>query len=174
MRIHQEYASDLKKNPSFNQLPNELQEWIANDILQNFEIRQKIFRGKGVIVVPNRVSGYALIETIIRLNPEFVDKVKVLSVSNSPQERTMILEEFRHQSSPLSLIIVTANWLTGYDNPLIHSIYLLARISGVNLYQLVGRVSRLYPNKECGVVVDYLENDWNDLSDTFDQVEITI
>jgi len=156
---------------AFDQMPKNHQYLMAEDILRHFASRQNTFLGKGIIVVPSRLSSYALCDAILKIKStndieyKSIGDVSVLSVSESPQERLMLLEEFRQDTSGLSLLIVTVNWLKGYDNPLVHTIYLLNRSSGIVQYQLVGRINRPYENKEYGLIVDYKDNNWNQFLD---------
>lgn len=147
---------------------------IAQDIVSHFEQRQEVFAGKGMIVTMSRRIAADLYEEIIRLRPEWesVNKKKgVLKVvmssasSDGPrmaqhnttkEERRMLAERMKDPDDELKLVIVRDMWLTGFDAPSMHTMYIDKPMKGHNLMQAIARVNRVYKDKPGGLIVDYL------------------
>lgn len=140
---------------------------LAQDIVQHFESRQKNWVGKGVVIVPDIKTGVALSQEIAVINPnwrgdtEFTGSVKAISASESPTQRANLFERFRKRDDSLSLLIATGSFLVGYDNPLIHTIYVTNPVSLQLRYLLASLVSRSYQGKEDGLIVDYMGLNWD-------------
>ena len=147
---------------------------IAEDIVQHFESRLSVLEGKGMIVTMSRHIAAELYERIIEARPEWHDNddergvIKVIitgSVSdelklqqhirNKDRLRT-IEKRIKNINDPLKLVIVCDMWLTGFDVPSMHTMYLDKPLKSHNLMQAIARVNRVYPGKEGGLVVDYL------------------
>ena len=139
----------------------------AKDIAQDFELRQKNWTGKGVVIIPDRAAGIALFKALVEIRPnwsghtEYDGLVKTISLAEDPAQRSILLERFRDQTDSLSLAIVTGNFLLGLDNPLISTIYVLSSVSLQLSHTLAGFLSRPYPGKESGLIVDYMGLNWN-------------
>lgn len=147
---------------------------IAQDIVNHFEQRQEVFEGKGMIVAMSRRIAADLYEAIIQLKPEWhsddLDKgvIKVVMTSASSdgpkiaqhhttkQQRKALADRMKDTEDELKLVIVRDMWLTGFDAPSMHTLYIDKPMKGHNLMQAIARVNRVYKDKPGGLVVDYL------------------
>ena len=147
---------------------------IAQDIIRHFETRQEVFVGKGMIVSMSRRIAAELYDAIIKIRPEWhsndLDKglIKVVMTSDSsdgPQiakhyttkeQRKLLADRMKDTDDELKLVIVCDMWLTGFDVPSMHTLYIDKPMKGHNLMQAVSRVNRVYKDKPGGLVVDYL------------------
>ncbi|TVR37614.1 MAG: HsdR family type I site-specific deoxyribonuclease, partial [Cryomorphaceae bacterium] len=147
---------------------------IANDIIQHFGQRQEVFEGKGMIVAMSRRIAADLYAEIIKLKPEWhsgdLDKgvIKVVMTSSSSdgskiadhhttkQQRRTLADRMKDPDDELKLVIVRDMWLTGFDAPSMHTLYIDKPMKGHNLMQAIARVNRVYKDKPGGLVVDYL------------------
>jgi len=149
-------------------------ERIARDIVNHFEERTSVLEGKGMIVCMSRRICVELHNAIVKLRPTWYDKeddkgfIKVVMTGSAPDpkdwqqhirngiKRKKIGDNFKDPSHELQLIIVRDMFLTGYDAPSLHTMYLDKPIRGHTLMQAIARVNRVYPGKEGGLVVDYM------------------
>ena len=147
---------------------------VAQDIVTHFEQRQEVFMGKGMIVSMSRRIAADLYEAIIKLRPEWhsddlnkgVIKVVMTAASSdgpklakqhtTKQQRKILAERMKDPDDELKLVIVRDMWLTGFDAPSMHTLYLDKPMKGHNLMQAIARVNRVYMDKPGGLVVDYL------------------
>lgn len=147
---------------------------IAKDIVTHFEQRQEVFAGKGMIVSMSRRIAAELYEAIIALKPEWhsddlnqgaIKVVMTASSSDGPQlakfhttkqQRRNLAERMKDPHDTLKLVIVCDMWLTGFDAPSMHTLYIDKPMKGHNLMQAIARVNRVYGDKPAGLVVDYL------------------
>jgi type I restriction enzyme R subunit len=147
---------------------------IAQDIVNHFEERLKVLEGKGMIVCMSRRICYDLHNEIVKLRPDWYNKedekgfVKVVMTGSAsdPKDwqehirskirRKKIGDNFKEPKYELKLIIVRDMFLTGYDAPSLHTMYLDKPIKGHTLMQAIARVNRVYPGKVGGLVVDYM------------------
>lgn len=147
---------------------------VAKDIVQHFEQRQEVFEGKGMIVTMSRRIAADLYEEIIKIKPEWhsddLDKgsIKVVMTSSSSdgpkmakhhstkQQRKTLADRMKDPENELKLVIVRDMWLTGFDAPSMHTLYIDKPMKGHNLMQAIARVNRVYKDKPGGLVVDYL------------------
>ena len=147
---------------------------VAEDVVKHFEIRQKAFEGKGMIVATSRRIAALLYDEIVRLRPSWhnIDKkkgaIKVIMTSSSSdpeswqlhnttkQERKELGERLKDPNDPLKLVIVRDMWLTGFDAPCLHTMYVDKPMRGHNLMQAIARVNRVYKDKPGGLIVDYI------------------
>ena len=147
---------------------------VAKDIVTHFENRQEVFDGKGMIVAMSRRIAVELYNEIIALKPEWhnndLDKgvIKVImtaSSSDGPEmakhhtskkQRRELANRMKDASDELKLVIVRDMWLTGFDAPSLHTLYIDKPMKGHNLMQAIARVNRVYKDKPAGLVVDYL------------------
>jgi type I restriction enzyme R subunit len=147
---------------------------VARDIVAHFEARQEIFDGKAMIVAMSRRICVALYEAIVALRPEWHDAddakgaIKVIMTGSSADSATMqphirnkagrkaIGERLKDPADPLGLVIVRDMWLTGFDAPCLHTLYVDKPMKGHNLMQAIARVNRVYKDKPGGLVVDYI------------------
>jgi type I restriction enzyme R subunit len=147
---------------------------VARDIVAHFEQRQGVFEGKGMIVAMSRRIAAELYDAIVALRPEWHStdlkegKIKVVmtaSSSDGPQmarhhstkeQRRALAERMKDPKDPLQLVIVRDMWLTGFDAPSMHTLYIDKPMKGHNLMQAIARVNRVFADKPGGLVVDYL------------------
>jgi type I restriction enzyme R subunit len=147
---------------------------IAKDIVTHFEQRQEVFEGKGMIVTMSRRIAAELYNAIIKIKPEWhsddLDKgvIKVVMTSASSdgaviakhhttkQQRKALADRMKDTDDELKLVIVRDMWLTGFDAPSMHTLYIDKPMKGHNLMQAIARVNRVYKDKPGGLVVDYL------------------
>lgn len=147
---------------------------LARDIVTHSEQRQKVFDGKGMIVAMSRRIAADLYKEIIALRPEWHDEdlskgaIKVVMTSTSAdgpemqrhnttkQQRKNLAERMKDPADPLRLVIVRDMWLTGFDAPCLHTLYIDKPMRGHNLMQAIARVNRVFKDKPGGLIVDYL------------------
>lgn len=147
---------------------------IAQDIVRHFEERTAALEGKGMIVAMSRRICVDLYREIIRLRPEWHDdddargalKVVMTGSAADPAEwqphirpkarREAIAQRFKHPSDPLKLVIVRDMWLTGFNAPCLHTMYVDKPMRGHGLMQAIARVNRVFRDKPGGLIVDYL------------------
>ncbi|MBF0280984.1 MAG: type I restriction endonuclease subunit R [Zetaproteobacteria bacterium] len=165
-----------KKNAQINAVighPDRLAD-IAKDIVTHFEARQEVFEGKGMIVCMTRQIAVDLYAQIIALKPEWDEKdldkgaIKVVmtSASDDPasfqphhtnkKERKALAIRLKDAHDPLKLVIVQSMWLTGFDAPPLHTLYIDKKMQGAALMQAIARVNRVYKDKPGGLIVDYI------------------
>ncbi len=147
---------------------------VASDIVNHFEQRQLGNKGKGLIVAMSRRIAVQLYEAIIKLKPHWhsddLEKgaIKVVMTalsSDGPEmakhyttkaQRRALAERMKNPNNELELVIVRDMWLTGFDAPCLHTLYIDKPMQGHNLMQAIARVNRVYKDKPGGLVVDYL------------------
>lgn len=147
---------------------------IAKDIVTHFEARQKVFEGKAMIVCMTRAICAMLYNEIIALKPEWhsqdLDKgtLKVIMTSSSDDpallqphnttknQRKALANRMKDPNDDLKLVIVRDMWLTGFDAPSMHTMYIDKKMQGANLMQAIARVNRVYKDKPGGLIVDYI------------------
>ncbi|MCD7968788.1 MAG: type I restriction endonuclease subunit R [Alistipes sp.] len=147
---------------------------IAKDIISHFEKRQEVFEGKGMIVTMSRRIAAELYDAIIALKPEWhsddlnkgvIKVVMTTSSSDGPliakhhttkEQRGRLADRMKSPDDELKLVIVRDMWLTGFDAPSMHTLYIDKPMKGHNLMQAIARVNRVYKDKPGGLVVDYL------------------
>lgn len=147
---------------------------IAKDIIDHYEKREDVFKGKAMIVAMSRRIAVELYNAIIKLRPDWHDqdknkgviKVIMTSSSSDPQnwqlhntskdDRRAIGERFKDPDDGLKLVIVRDMWLTGFDAPCLHTMYADKPMRGHNLMQAIARVNRVFKDKPGGLVVDYI------------------
>jgi type I restriction enzyme R subunit len=149
-------------------------EQIAQDIVDHFERRLEAMDGKGMIVCMSRRICVALYDEIVRLRPEWhhdeddkgVIKVVMTGSASDPHEwqphirnkqrREYLANRFRDPNDPLKLVIVRDMWLTGFDAPPLHTMYIDKPMRAHGLMQAIARVNRVFRDKPGGLVVDYI------------------
>src|SRR5690606_14518026 len=149
---------------------------VAKDIIEHFEKRngEGGIEGKAMIVTMSRRIAVELYEQIIELRPEWHDpdlkkgvlKVVMTSSSSDPLnwqphstsklERKALADRVKDVKDPLKLVIVRDMWLTGFDAPCLHTLYVDKPMRGHNLMQAIARVNRVYKEKQGGLIVDYI------------------
>ncbi len=147
---------------------------IAQDLISHFEARQEVFAGKGMMVCMSRRIAVDLYREIIKLRPAWhsddlnkgVIKVVMTAASSdgpimaqhhtTKQQRKLLAERMKDNNDELKLVIVRDMWLTGFDAPSMHTLYIDKLMKSHNLMQAIARVNRVYGDKPGGLVVDYL------------------
>lgn len=147
---------------------------IAADLVTHFEARTEATAGKGMIVTMSREICVHLYNEIIALRPDWHDddpkkgKIKIVmtgSASDKPllqphiynkQTKKRFEKRFKDVNDPLQLVIVRDMWLTGFDAPCTHTMYIDKPMRGHNLMQAIARVNRVFKDKQGGLVVDYI------------------
>jgi type I restriction enzyme R subunit len=147
---------------------------IARDLVAHFEARQEVMAGKGMIVTMSRRIAVALYNELVALRPGWAGaddangalKVVMTGSASDPLEwqdhvrskarREKLAERFRDPADPFNLVIVRDMWLTGFDAPSMHTMYLDKPMQGHGLMQAIARVNRVFKDKPGGLVVDYL------------------
>ncbi len=147
---------------------------VAADIIDHFEKRREALEGKGMIVCMSRRIAVELYEEIIKIRPDWHDKdlkkgaIKVVMTSTSSdpenwqahnttkQNRKAIGDRFKDEGDDLKLVIVRDMWLTGFDVPCLHTMYVDKAMRGHNLMQAIARVNRVFKDKPGGLIVDYI------------------
>ena len=147
---------------------------IAQDIVEHFEERLNVLDGKGMIVGMSRRICVDIYNEIIKLRPEWHDdsddkgfvKVIMTGSASDPAEwqqhirnkkrRKELGERFKDPEHPFKLAIVRDMWLTGFDAPSLHTMYIDKPMKGHGLMQAIARVNRVYKDKKGGLIVDYI------------------
>lgn len=147
---------------------------LAKDIVTHFEQRQAVFDGKGMIVAMSRRIAVDLYNEIINLRPEWHNDdlskgvIKVVMTASSADgpvmqklhttkaERKTLSNKMKDPADPMKLVIVRDMWLTGFDAPCLHTMYIDKPMRGHTLMQAIARVNRVFKDKPGGLVVDYL------------------
>jgi len=147
---------------------------VAKDIVEHFEARQEVFEGKGMIVTMSRRIAVDLYNEIIKFRPDWHDNdkkkgvIKIIMTSSSDdpenwqshnttkQERKEFGKRLKDPNDPLKLVIVRDMWLTGFDAPCLHTMYIDKSMKVHNLMQAIARVNRVYKDKLGGLIVDYI------------------
>ncbi len=147
---------------------------LARDIVAHFEKRQEALFGKGMIVVMSRRIAIDLYKEIVALRPDWHsddDKkgvIKIVMTGNASdpadwqlyignkKRRELLAKRMKDNDDPLKLVIVRDMWLTGFDVPSLHTMYIDKPMRGHNLMQAIARVNRVFRDKPGGLVVDYI------------------
>jgi type I restriction enzyme R subunit len=147
---------------------------VARDIVNHFEQRLEALDGKAMIVCMSRRICVELYRELVRLRPDWADDddargvIKVVmtgSASDPPDwqphirnkpRREVLANRFRDPKDPFRLVLVRDMWLTGFDAPSLHTMYIDKPMRGHGLMQAIARVNRVFRDKPGGLVVDYL------------------
>lgn len=141
---------------------------LAEDIVAHFEKRQEILEGKAMVVCMSRRICVDLFDEIVKLRPEWDDadfmkgaiKVVMTGSASDPEHyarhtmtkgvRKEIEKRFKDPADPLKLVLVRDTWLTGFDVPCLHTMYVDKPMQGHGLMQSVARVNRVFMDKPGG------------------------
>ena len=147
---------------------------IAQDIVTHFEQRLEALDGKAMVVCMSRRICIELYRELVRLRPDWhreeddKGQIKVVmtgSASDPPawqrhirtkSQREALAKRFRDPGDSLCLVLVRDMWLTGFDAPSLHTMYVDKPMRGHGLMQAIARVNRVFRDKPGGLVVDYL------------------
>ena len=147
---------------------------IAQDIVEHFEQRLEALEGKAMVVGMSRRICVELYREIVKLRPQWASEeddqgeIKIVmtgSASDPPDwqphirnkpRREALAKRFRDPNDPFKIVIVRDMWLTGFDCPSLHTLYLDKPMRGHGLMQAIARVNRVFRDKPGGLVVDYL------------------
>ena len=148
---------------------------VARDIVDHFETRQEVFpEGKAMVVAMSRRIATYLYKQIIKIRPGWhsddlkkggIKVVMTSASSDGPEiakhhttkdQRRVLADRMKDPEDGLRLVIVRDMWLTGFDVPSMHTLYIDKPMKGHNLMQAIARVNRVYKDKPGGLVVDYL------------------
>ena len=147
---------------------------IAQDLINHWENRLEAMDGKALVVCMSRRICVDMYKAIVGLRPEWdqeeddkgVIKVVMTGSASDPLEwqphirnkdrREGLAKRFRDAQDPLKMVIVRDMWLTGFDAPCLHTMYVDKPMRGHGLMQAIARVNRVFRDKPGGLVVDYL------------------
>ena len=147
---------------------------VAADLVAHFEERNNAQDGKAMVVAMSREICVHLYNEITRLRPDWhsddpmqgaikvvmtgsaSDKALLLPHIYSGQQKKDLEKRFKKPGEPLKLVIVRDMWLTGFDAPCVHTLYVDKPMKGHNLMQAIARVNRVFEDKQGGLVVDYI------------------
>ena len=147
---------------------------VAADLVAHFEERGKAQTGKAMVVGMSRDICVHLYDEIIKLRPDWhsadpeqgaikivmtgsaSDKALLRPHIYSAQVKKRLEKRFKKPEDPLRIVIVRDMWLTGFDAPCVHTLYIDKPMKGHNLMQAIARVNRVFKDKQGGLVVDYI------------------
>ena len=147
---------------------------VAADLVAHFEERNKAQTGKAMVVAMSREICVHLYNEIIKLRPDWHDAdpekgaIKVVMTGSASDKALLrphiysglvkkrLEKRFKDPADPLRLVIVRDMWLTGFDAPCVHTLYVDKPMKGHNLMQAIARVNRVFKDKQGGLVVDYI------------------
>ena len=147
---------------------------VARDVVDHFEKRLEAMHGKAMVVCMSRRICIDLYRELVRLRPEWrgdgddagACKVVMTGAASDPPDwqphirnkarREALAKRFRDPADPLRIVLVRDMWLTGFDAPSLHTMYVDKPMRGHGLMQAIARVNRVFGDKPGGLVVDYL------------------
>jgi type I restriction enzyme R subunit len=149
---------------------------VAEDLVKHFEDRLAALDGKGMIVCMSRRICVALYDAIVKLRPQWHSdddetgaiKIVMTGAASDPPawqthigkrpkaRRELLAKRIKKPDDPLKLVIVRDMWLTGFDAPSLHTMYVDKPMKGHGLMQAIARVNRVFRDKPAGLVVDYI------------------
>ena len=147
---------------------------VAADLVAHFEERNAAQDGKAMVVAMSRDICVHLYDEIVRLRPDWHSAdpeqgaIKVVMTGSasdkallrphiySSQVKKRLEKRFKDPADPLRIVIVRDMWLTGFDAPCVHTMYVDKPMKGHNLMQAIARVNRVFKDKQGGLVVDYI------------------
>ncbi|MBP6753608.1 MAG: type I restriction endonuclease subunit R [Alicycliphilus sp.] len=147
---------------------------VAADLVGHFEERNQAQTGKAMVVAMSREICVHLYNEIIKLRPDWHDPdpekgaIKIVMTGSASDKALLrphiydskvkkrLEKRFKDPADPLRLVIVRDMWLTGFDAPCVHTLYVDKPMKGHNLMQAIARVNRVFKGKQGGLVVDYI------------------
>ncbi|MCB5460139.1 type I restriction endonuclease subunit R [Vibrio lentus] len=149
-------------------------EQVAKDLVEHFATRTSTFPGKAMIVAMSREICVDLYNAIVAIKPEWhhpdtdkgaikivmtgsaSDKEKMQPHIHDKKTKKLFEKRYKDTDDELQLVIVRDMWLTGFDAPCCHTMYIDKPMKGHNLMQAIARVNRVFKDKPGGLVVDYI------------------
>jgi len=147
---------------------------VGKDLVSHFESRIETMPGKGMVVCMSREICVDMYDAIVAIKPEWhdldpakgaikivmtgsaSDKTKLQPHIHNKETKKLFERRFKDVNDPLQLVIVRDMWLTGFDAPNCHTMYIDKPMKGHNLMQAIARVNRVFKDKPGGLVVDYI------------------
>ncbi len=147
---------------------------LAADIVTHWQARKEVLAGKAIIVAMSRRIAVALYDAIAELQPDWVSddnargRMKVVITGSAADDQSLqphirskealraLKNRAKDPDDELEIVIVRDMWLTGFDSPSMHTMYVDKPMRGANLMQAIARVNRTFKDKPAGLVVDYL------------------
>jgi type I restriction enzyme R subunit len=147
---------------------------IAEDLVRHWEARLEVMDGKAMIVCMSRRICVDLYDQLVKLRPEWHhedddkgtikvvmtgsadDGPKIAGHARNKSRREALAKRFKDATDPLKIVLVRDMWLTGFDVPCLHTMYVDKPMRGHGLMQAIARVNRVFKDKPGGLVVDYL------------------
>lgn len=147
---------------------------VAADLVKHFDERQQAQSGKAMIVGMSREICVHLYDELIKLRPDWHNEdpelgaIKIIMTGSASdkallrphiyqkQTKKRLEKRFKDPNDSLQLVIVRDMWLTGFDAPCVHTLYIDKPMKGHNLMQAIARVNRVFKDKQGGLVVDYI------------------
>ncbi len=147
---------------------------VAKDLVEHFTTRCETFPGKVMIVAMSREICVDLYDAIVAIKPEWhsddpnkgaikivmtgsaADKAKMQPHIHDKKTKRLFEKRYKDTDDELQLVIVRDMWLTGFDAPCCHTMYIDKPMKGHNLMQAIARVNRVFKDKPGGLVVDYI------------------
>jgi type I restriction enzyme, R subunit len=147
---------------------------IAEDLVRHFEARLEVMDGKAMIVCMSRRICVELYRALVALRPAWhhegdeAGAIKVVMTGSasdpadwqqhlrSKSRREALAKRFKDPEDPLQIVLVRDMWLTGFDAPCLHTMYVDKPMQGHGLMQAIARVNRVFRDKPGGLIVDYL------------------
>lgn len=147
---------------------------IAEDIITHFQTRNETMNGKAMVVGMSREICVRLYNEIVALRPDWHDEdptkgnIKIIMTGSASDKELLqphiyhkqtkkdLGKRFKDINDPLTIVIVRDMWLTGFDVPCCHTMYIDKPMKGHNLMQAIARVNRVFKDKQGGLVVDYI------------------
>lgn len=149
-------------------------ELVSQDFLKHYDARQEVIDGKAMIVCMSRRICVDLYNAIVKLRPEWHSEedsqgaIKIVMTGSASDEtdwqihirnkerREKLANRFKDPKDSFKVVIVRDMWLTGFDVPSLHTMYIDKPMKGHGLMQAIARVNRVYGDKPGGLIVDYL------------------
>ncbi|MCG7882593.1 MAG: type I restriction endonuclease subunit R [Candidatus Thiodiazotropha endolucinida] len=150
-------------------------ERLSGDLVNHWETRKESMPGKAMIVAISREAAVRLFDEIVKLRPDWkgddlnAGKIKVVMTGNNASDpphfqphqtdkadRKLLEKRFKSASDELEMVIVRDMWLTGFDAPPVHTLYVDKPMQGHGLMQAIARTNRIWKDKPGGLVVDYI------------------
>ena len=147
---------------------------VAADLVEHFENRLASLDGKAMVVAMSREICVHLYDAIVALRPDWHDPdpekgvVKIIMTGSASDKALLkphihgrdikkrLERRYKDPADPFKLVIVRDMWLTGFDAPCMHTMYIDKPMKGHNLMQAIARVNRVFKDKPGGLVVDYI------------------